>query len=309
MTLGQELPRLSTGKVELDTSSEAFGFLRESNEILGSDELLRQRMDDDGYLYLRGFLDREEVRGVRLALCEILAEEGWLDPAYSPEQAIAKGGMNSYFRPDLVKSGKPNQLLRKLIYGDRIMKFYDHLLGGEAMHYEFTWLRVISPGNGTFPHCDIVYMGRGTKQLYTAWVPLGDVPLEVGGLVVVEGSHKNEELRRSYCEMDVDTACVNHPGKSQPESKGHQMFGALDLDLRGLRTRLGGRLLTSPEYRMGDLLTFSVFLVHGSLDNQSREIRMSSDSRYQLASEPADERWIGENPPGHGGAMVKDMIC
>jgi len=304
-----DLPRLSTGGVELDPSPEAFGFLRESKDVLHDDSELRRRMDDDGYLYLRNFLDRDEVKAVRRALCEVLAEEGWLDPGCPHEDAIASESMHSYFRPDLVNGGKPTQLLRKLIYGDRMMELYARLLGGEAMHYEFTWLRIISPGKGTFPHCDIVYMGRGTNQLYTAWVPLGDVPLNVGGLVVVEGSHKNEELRRTYCQMDVDTACLNNPGKSQTENSGHKAFGALDLDLRALRSRLGGRILTSPEYRMGDLLTFSVFLVHGSLDNQSREVRMSSDSRYQLASEPADERWIGENPPGHGGDMVRDLIC
>jgi hypothetical protein len=60
---------------------------------------------------------------------------------------------------------------------------------------------------------------------------------------------------------------------------------------------------------MGDLLTFSVYTVHGSLDNQSNEIRLSSDSRYQLADEPMDERWVGENPPGHGGDSIKKLIC
>lgn len=303
------IPRLSTGGIELDTSPEAFGFFRDSNDLLGDAEALRARMDEDGYLYLPGFLDREEVRGVRLAICEVLARDGLLDPAHPVEAAIATKEMNSYFRPDIANSGPPNELLRKLIYGDRMMEFYSRLLGGEAMHYDYTWLRVISPGNGTFPHCDIVYMGRGTKNLLTAWVPFGDVPLTVGGLILVEGSHKNEELRRTYCEMDVDTACVNRAKESELNAAGYSGFGVLDHDLRALRTRLGGRLLTAPEYRMGDLLTFSVYTVHGSLDNQSPEIRMSSDSRYQLASEPADERWIGENPPAHGGKIVREMIC
>jgi hypothetical protein len=60
---------------------------------------------------------------------------------------------------------------------------------------------------------------------------------------------------------------------------------------------------------MGDLLTFSVFIVHASLDNASTQIRLSSDSRYQLASEALDERWVGENPPAHGGKMIRNVIC
>lgn len=303
------LPRLTTGRIELDTRPEAFGFLRESNDLLGDAPALRARMEEDGYLYLPGFFEREEVQRIRLAICDVLAREDYLDPAYPVEQAVAREGISAYFRADIANAGAPRQAIRDLIYGDRAMRFYGDLLGGEAMHYEYTWLRVITPGNGTFPHCDIVYMGRGSRNLYTAWVPYGDVPLHVGGLVLVEGSHKDEELRRTYCEMDVDTACVNRERQSQLNASGFPSFGVIDTDLRALRCRLGGRFLTAREFRMGDLLTFSVYTVHGSLDNQSREIRISSDSRYQLASEPADERWIGENPPGHGGGMVRDMIC
>jgi hypothetical protein len=50
-------------------------------------------------------------------------------------------------------------------------------------------------------------------------------------------------------------------------------------------------------------------LVHGGLDNRSHRLRLSSDSRYQLASEPIDERWVGENPPGHGSAGKRGRVC
>jgi hypothetical protein len=60
---------------------------------------------------------------------------------------------------------------------------------------------------------------------------------------------------------------------------------------------------------MGDLMAFNMFLVHGSTDNRTDRIRLSSDSRYQLASEPVDERWIGENPIAHGPAGKRGMIC
>ena len=33
------------------------------------------------------------------------------------------------------------------------------------------------------------------------------------------------------------------------------------------------------------------------------------DSRYQLSSEPIDERWVGERPDGHGPGGKKAMIC
>ena len=84
--------------------------------------------------------------------------------------------------------------------------------------------------------------------------------------------------------------------------------GWLSKDAVKLRKRLGGRWLTT-DFKAGDALIFSMFTVHTSLDNHSNTIRLSSDTRYQLASEPVDERWIGEKPIGHGPAGKKGMIC
>ncbi len=299
-------PKITSGGVELSQSPDDFGFLRNSNDLVGDYQALRARMDEDGYLFLPGYLDREEVREVRRSITDVLAAEALLDPAFPILDAIAAPGVEMYFRADIANVNQP---LKNLIYSDRVMDFYSGLLGGSAMHYDYTWMRAVAPGKGTFPHCDIVYMGRGTQQLYTAWVPLGDVPLNVGGLVLMPGSHKIQWLKDSYGSLDVDKVCSNLIGKNQTAAAGFEANGAIQLNPDALRQRLGGKWCTAQEYRMGDLLTFSVFTVHGSLDNHSQEIRLSSDSRYQLASEPADERWVGENPINHGPGAKKNLIC
>lgn len=159
-------------------------------------------------------------------------------------------------------------------------------------------------GQGTNPHCDIVYMGRGTRRLHTAWIPYGDITYDIGGLILLEKSHLQADRIRKYLDSDVDAYCENIPG-----SREHGTFpGALSSNPVSLRERFGGRWL-SAEYRMGDLLTFRMDTVHGSLDNQSNRIRLSTDTRYQLASEPVDERWVGENPIAHGPKAKKGMIC
>ncbi|RYG38334.1 phytanoyl-CoA dioxygenase [bacterium] len=302
------LPRLTAGGIELDTAPENFGWLRESNDALGDFDELQRRMEVDGYLYLPGFLDREDVAAVRQSLCDQLAAEGLLDPDRPREAAMAREGTKVAFRPDLANGGPTQTLLDRAIYGDRVMEFYKGFLGGPVRHFDYTWLRVVAPGKGTYPHTDVVFMGRGTKNLFTAWVPLGDVPLEVGGLILVEGSHRDEEFRANYSALDVDTVC-EIDGSRPMVRAGFEAGGAIGRDISAVRAKLGGRLLTAREFRMGDLLTFSIYTVHGSLDNGSNEIRMSSDSRYQLASDPIDERWVGENPPGHGGSSVKGLIC
>ena len=61
---------------------------------------------------------------------------------------------------------------------------------------------------------------------------------------------------------------------------------------------------------MGDLLVFPMYTIHASLDNQTENLlRLSTDTRYQLASEPVDERWVGENPIAHGPESKRSIIC
>ena len=64
---------------DLDTRPEAFGELRDANELMGDVEALRGRMAEDGYLLLRGALDREVVLAARRELCEKLAAVGEID--------------------------------------------------------------------------------------------------------------------------------------------------------------------------------------------------------------------------------------
>jgi ectoine hydroxylase-related dioxygenase (phytanoyl-CoA dioxygenase family) len=303
------IPRLTAGGIEIDTTPEKFGFLLDSSDALTNLDELHAQMERDGYLFLPGFFERESVQRARLAICEIMARHGMVDMNYPVERAIAAPDCGSAKRPHIPNDPVCGKLIRDVIYGDKIMDFYSQFLGGPATHFDYTWIRTIAPGIGSYPHCDVIFMGRGTKNLYTSWVPFGDVSLEVGGLLLLEGSHHDEMTRRGYAAMDIDTACVNNGNISEVQAAGYPGYGAISVDFPSVRERIGGRLLTAPEFKMGDLLLFNVYLVHGSLDNQSKEIRLSTDSRYQLASEPLDERWIGENPPGHGGNSIRGMIC
>lgn len=62
--------------------------------------------------------------------------------------------------------------------------------------------------------------------------------------------------------------------------------------------QFGGQWQTT-EFKMGDVLIFGMFTMHGSLTNVSNRYRITADTRYQRADDPVDERWVGENPIGH----------
>ena len=323
--LSAQLPdgiALATNHKPLDISPAAFGELRRSNDIAGDGEALRERLAEEGYLYLPGVLNRDEVLSARRECMERLMQHGALQAGTDPMEGIAAlEGSRYYFMESLAENNEP---LLRVLYDGAMMALTERLFGGAVRHYDFTWMRAVGPGNGTQPHCDLVYMGRGTDQLVTAWTPLGDIPLHLGGLIILEGSHREKAGRLSeYLRQDVDTYCENGPnveaiktGKMHWEhydGSYREWSGAFTDNAPELRQNFGGRWLTSPEYRMGDVLLFTMATMHASLDNQSDRIRLSSDTRYQPAHLPADPRWIlgehGEKPFAHGQKAKQGKIC
>jgi hypothetical protein len=293
--------------LELDLKPEAFGPLRDSSDAAQDPATLRARMAEDGYLFMPGYLDRQEVLATRGELLRRIAKEGKLDPAHAVDEGVCLPGGIGSLSASLAQDNEP---MHRLLYSGRMMDFYRGFLGGPVLHFDFTWVRTIGPGNGTPPHYDVVYMGRGTRNLYTAWTPLGDTNTTLGGLMILENSHKHEKLKQGYGNQDVDAYCTNRKDADKYASGEKWPAGWLTDNPVRIRENLGGRWLTRSEFKAGDLLTFSMYTLHASLDNQTENrLRLSTDTRYQLASEPADERWMGENPPAHGPRGKKGMIC
>jgi len=300
VTRGVAGARVQAQGIELDPSAAALGPLRRSDDAAGDPDELNRRLDEDGYLFIPGHLDRELVLEARRDLLNGLARLGAFAPGSDPELAVAA----QPFPPlgilsDLARDCAP---LMSVLYGSRMIAFYEGLFGEAVRHYDFTWLRAVPPGRGTKPHGDSVFMNRGTTRQLTAWVPLGDVDLVQGGLVVLEGSHRLDEIRRTYGDLDVDTFCLEQDG-AQPRWEGW-----ISEDPRGLREELGLRWVTG-EFRAGDLLTFTAYTLHASLDNTGDRVRLSSDSRYQRAAEAVDPRWVGSVPTAHGPDSQLGVIC
>jgi ectoine hydroxylase-related dioxygenase (phytanoyl-CoA dioxygenase family) len=299
-----DAPR-SGGKA-LETDEDVFALLRDSSGSVPDPDEVHARLAADGYLYLKNFFPREEILKVREGILNRLRKQDLILPSSDPLEARANPERRTAFMPELAAN---NLALERLIYGPRVMGFYESLLKGPALHYDFTWFRPIGPGRGTPPHCDLVYMGRGTRQVLTMWVPYGDVSLNLGGLMILEGSHRKTELLRNYLSRDVDSYCENRPGADQAQTSDSLLWdGKLAKDPISLREKLGGRWLTA-DFQAGDMVTFSMTLVHASLDNQTDQIRLSSDSRYQLATEAVDNRWVGRYPVGHSRAGKRGRIC
>ena len=258
------------------------GELREANGILGDPAALRARMEEDGYLLIRGLQERDRVMAARRVVLESLAAAEQLDPAAPLMDGVLRSGAKGAFYGGTKHITHSPEFLA-LVESPEIMNFFEQFLGGAVLTYSYKWLRAVATGQQTGAHYDIVYMGRGTQNVFTCWTPLGDVPLAEGPLAVLVGSHRFERIRETYGRMDVDRDRIE---------------GWFSEDPVELVDHFGGEWRTT-EFRAGDVLIFSMFTMHASVTNTTNRIRLSADTRYQLASEPADERWIGDDPKAH----------
>jgi hypothetical protein len=107
---------------------------------------------------------------------------------------------------------------------------------------------------------------------------------------MVIGSNQWQRVIETYGQTDVDRDLTS---------------GAFSSDPAELVERFGGRWATTT-FEPGDVVILNMFTMHASLTNNSNKYRISCDTRYQLASEPVDDRWAGKQPKMHDRFWAKD---
>lgn len=272
---------------------DMLGELHDSSALAWNGPAMRARLVSDGYLFLRAALDAAQVLAARAEILGRLLAVGEIrEPAID---AIATGTSR---REELVedlgafwKSICEGPALRRVTHAGPMVELMERILDGPVRPFDFLWLRAMPPGRASAFHYDHVYMNRGSDRLLTVWTPLGDVPIEEGPILLMEGSHRWDDIIAQYRGFDVDK------DKSRP---GHVTMEPVTF-AQQRRCRL-----LSAHFRAGDVLIMTMFVLHGSLDNASpvNRVRLSCDTRYQPASDPIDERWVGPNPIGHGGGYA-----
>lgn len=275
----------------VDLSSADIGELTRSTELVADGAALKARFDADGYLFLPGLLDAELVLNARKELLLKYAMLGEVDDRQPLLDGVAgdRGGLTSANMRAFTESLRTGAHYEAVILHERLIATVGAVLDGPVQPYDFRWPRLARPGEGCGLHCDGPYMSRGTERHLSTWLPFGSIAPHEGGLVLLEGSTKNEELANGYLQMDAD--------------KDGLVW--LDDDLGAVQQRYGTRWVTA-HYQPGDVLMFSMKMLHGAFQNCSPEqrCRLSTDSRYLVAGEVGDPRWNGENLNPHGPGRV-----
>ena len=235
----------------------------DSTSIRDDGPALAERLDRDGYLFIRQLLPRDAVMQVRTRLLKKAAEGGWLDDNSLIESGIAnqdaacKDPEEQYMK--VFRSLWRDEELHRLRTHPAVLKFFEGIFGEPALAHPSLVQRNIFPQREDFdfttqPHQDKVHIGGDTN--YAMWVPIGDCPMEKGSLAIATGSH-----RFGVLDTKVGTGA-----------------GGMDISVP-----IPGQWATD-SFNAGDALIFSDETVHQALPNHTNELRQSFDARYQPAS-------------------------
>jgi len=286
-------PTLTANGVSFEATPETCAETRSSNELLGDPSALRARMAEDGYLLFRDLIDRETILEARREILLKYAVVGEIDSIRHPLMDAVRSESSAIDKVNLrafTESVRTGLAYERVVLHARLLALMEQLLEGEVRPFDFRWPRFVRPGEGCGFHYDGPYMSRGTPKIFTAWIPLGDVSREEGALILLENSHRHETLLNTYAKRDADKENISWLGTDPVK----------------LQRSLSGRWLWT-DFRAGDVMCFGMHMLHGALDNLSPtgRCRLSSDTRYQLASEPYDERWNGPRATAaHGDDKV-----
>lgn len=288
------LPRqpLNSNGYTLSTAPERMGWLVPSDPKTPVARL-QEQFRQQGYLWLKDILDREAVLDFRRRYFEAFRDTGLLMQDTDPGEGIYAG------------QGESKNAVRKvqievvrwaryeaLCLAQPIWQFYETFMEGAVYLHKRKIIRHVKPGdqNVTGAHYDLVYLRGGTDTVCSSWIPLGDVPHSMGGLVYLENSHRFG--RKKEAEFAAQNGNLSPEERISAFNKNMNESGWITKDLPSLAERLDSRWLIA-DYAAGDMVVHGAYTVHAATRNESQmgQMRLSTDIRYQRVRDEIDARW------------------
>ncbi|KAI1137659.1 hypothetical protein F5Y05DRAFT_419573 [Hypoxylon sp. FL0543] len=318
---------------------EQVGYLRPSSPSEPLDDL-RQRFERDGYLFLKGLIPRHDVLKAREAYFTLLAPSGVLAPGTLAVDGIFDDRMDKLDFPGMVKiaassecadvylnrgagstdaNGRPRggpfvdlalQAHAEPWYKDEFCKhpalqsFIAKYTGwGEStLGLTRSLLRNNTPHNKAIGvHYDQIFLRHGEDTSLTAWVPMGDISLDGGGLIYLENGHTlGREIEKGFYDLAQQTGLTEEEAKDA-FNKNMNGGGLLAEGPKGFGETHGRRWLVT-EYEAGDVVLHTPYTIHASTINKDAKniIRLGTDLRFVDSSRPYDTRWTSIYTFGDG---------
>lgn len=179
---------LTSNGAPIPFTPQYFAALRESHTGLPA-ETLRARYAEDGYVLLKGALSSKTVLDLREAYLSLFdlsffkdgnARRGLFsghEPKGLPAHGLAGHPAHAFVRSDAFRAFTGASTMKAIA---------ETLFDGPACSIRRTPLRHFIPGRkrSSRAHLDRSYIGGVAADVVTIWVPLGDCPVDAGGLFI-----------------------------------------------------------------------------------------------------------------------------
>ena len=236
--------------------------LLDSRALFGDWEALRRLVRRDGYVFMRGLLDRNWVTDVGRTGLAALQSAGWTerggDPVTAPPRPPVRAvAMRDAFGDRGYRRIVADPGFNAIPFDSPLAGLMSQLMGPAGFCYPLKIPRLVYPSSlvprqpGNVVHKDY----RAVQDMFTCWVPLGHVPVSLGGLALLPGSQTSARVR-------------------------HRPLERLERDWR------------TADYEPGDVLVFHCLTTHAALPNRDARMRFSAEYRWQLADLPAPRRMV-----------------
>tara|TARA_B100001093_G_scaffold381261_1_gene366782 strand:+ start:672 stop:1775 length:1104 start_codon:yes stop_codon:yes gene_type:complete len=286
---------INLAKVKRHTMEPEFNELRISNDAKDDPEELKRRIYDEGYLFFKQLLNSDKLLELRRQILTTLQEGGWLMAGTDPMDGIADvdkkctEGDRKY--TEIYHKVQKLEALHRSGHWPETLDMIEKIMGRPAMPFPHQVVRLWFPKYTKYTtpiHQDFVHF-QGHFDNLTAWAPIGDCPIELGGLAVIPGSHKVAKVLDHHfalgaggLNIDVDKETMKHP-------------------------EITGSWYTT-NYEVGDCLIFPALTIHKALPNVTEDqMRASLDNRYNPVGEPIAEHML-EPHLNNNGELTWEQI-
>jgi hypothetical protein len=256
-------------------------------------DVLYQRYLTNGYLLVKGLLPRKDVLAARESYFNSMAPSGVLKPGTDPVDGIFDDTADPEDYPGIGagsgKNSRPGETSKSDIFVDAALKAHtepwyagskDGSVQGFCNHPALkdfvarltgwaestlpvrrTLLRNNTPGNKAIGvHYDQSFMRYGEPTAVTAWVPMGDIKLDGGGLIYLEGSEAlgaeiESDFAKKAKEAGMSDKEMRNAFNQNMMSTGFLADGPADFG------RLHKRRWLVGEYEAGDVVFHSPHMV------------------------------------------------
>ena len=253
--------------------TESLKELRVSNDAMNDPEELRHRISEEGYLFFKKLQDPDKLWALRREMLTTMQEGGWIVAGTDPMDGIADIAMQCTEGDpeytDVYHAVYKLQAFHRSGHWSEVVDMVEKIIGREVLPHPQKIARLWFPkytAHTTPIHQDFVHF-QGNFQTYTCWAPVGDCPIELGGLAVLPGSHKVNKVMEHHFSLGAGSLCVN---EDELSGEWH-----------------------STNYEVGDTLIFPALTIHKALPNLTEDrLRVSLDNRYQAVDDPIAEHML-----------------